>query len=108
MYIDALAEEGNKSPQPSFVVRVERILAFPQSSTVDKIERMGGCFEANSTAGIHQQLAGWKDVVAIPRFGTVKEEVPLHDEKRDIERIEKRKSREPPFQIGIQKHEVAA
>ena len=47
-------------------------------------------------------------MVPIPRFSAVKEEVPLYDQKRDIERIEKRNSREPAFQIGIQKHRVAA
>src|SRR5438093_628228 len=47
-------------------------------------------------------------MVAIPRFGSVKKEIPLHADKWNVDCIEKRDRREVPLEIRIDQRKIRA
>ena len=64
--------------------------------------------ETDTAARIEQQLALLKNAVAIPGLGAVKEEIPFHGQKRNVEGVEKRNCRQAALDVRIDECEVRA
>src|SRR6266850_5801579 len=96
------------SPQSPFNVCEQHIFSFTQGPAVDEIERMRRSLETDTAARVEQQLALLKNAVAIPCLRTVKEKIPFHRQKRNVERVEKRNCCQAALDIRIDECEIGA
>src|SRR5438445_9124869 len=107
-HLKTLSLRVELSPQSAFHIYEEHILSFTQGPAIDEIERMCRSLETETAAGVEQQLARLKNAGAVPCLRTVKEQIPFHRKKRNVERVEKRNRCQAALDVRIQECEVRA
>src|SRR2546426_2489970 len=67
---------------------------------------MGRRFESEPAPRIQQQPTRLENMVTIPSFGAIKEDIPLHADEWNVQRVEKGDCREVPLEIRIHQRKI--
>src|SRR5262249_7256775 len=94
--------------QAAFVISEQNVAASTERPAVDEVEGVRWGLESNAAPDVQQILAWQKDMIAIPRFSGVEEDLPFDGDIGNVDGVKERNRRQAPLQVQVRQHEFGA